>query len=451
MTDTALLAGLEPSMLAVRSLGPRNVPSPLKLSTKVGDGIADFVPDDVRILASVETQAGGETRSDLSFEKAGPRQHVYFDATRARAAIVTCGGLCPGINSVIRSLVLELHYLYEVPEVLGVRFGYEGLNAAEGLPPIRLLPEHVAQIHEFGGSMLGVGRGAQEVSLMVDRLAELGIDMLFTVGGDGTLSGAHAIALEAERRNIKLAVVGVPKTIDNDIAFVDQTFGFDTAIEVARQALSAAHTEAHSARNGVGLVKLMGREAGFIAAHASLASMDVNFCLIPEIPFSLQGPGGLLEALEVRLARRGHAVIAIAEGCGLALAGPGAERDASGNLRFASASLDVGPRLRDAMNAYFKQRNFPATIKYIDPSYMIRSVPANSSDNRYCDLLARHAVHAAMAGKTDIVIGRWNGAFTHVPLELVTTRHKRVDPDGDLWLAVTSTTGQPALATLTGP
>jgi 6-phosphofructokinase 1 len=279
---------------------------------------------------------------------------------------------------------------------------------------------------------------------MVTRLEELGIDILFVVGGDGTMKGAHAIVEVAARRGLALSVVGVPKTIDNDIAFVDQTFGFDTAVQVAAQALEAAHTEAVSARNGVGVVKLMGREAGFIAAHAALASMDVNLCLIPEVPFEMHGKGGVLDVLETRLTERGHALIVIAEGCGLGLERSDSERDASGNLRFGSRDMDVGPRFCAELQTHFKTRRFPVVVKYIDPSYTIRSVAANAADNRYCDLLARHAVHAAMAGKTDLVIGRWSGCFTHVPLAVSTTRRKRVDPNGDLWLAVKSTTGQPS-------
>lgn len=443
MTDPLTLT---PDQLKVATLGPRQVQSPLKLSTKLGDGMADFVADQARVLFSIESTPQDPPAPDVAFEKAGPRRHIFFDPASTRAAIVTCGGLCPGLNSVIRSLVLELHYLYGVRDITGFRFGYEGLNTSRGLPPKKLTPDDVQFIHEYGGSVLGLGRGAQEPSVMVDRLQELGINILFTVGGDGTLQGGHAIAMEAARRGYQLSVVGVPKTIDNDVPFVDQTFGFDTAVEIARLALRSAHTEAVSARNGIGLVKLMGREAGFIAAHATLASMDVNFCLIPEIPFALNGENGLLDALEARILARGHALVVIAEGCGMSLADAAAERDDSGNLRFASAGLDVGPRLRDAISTHFKARKLPVSVKYIDPSYMIRSVPANSSDNRYCDLLARNAVHAAMAGKTDMVIGRWNGAFTHVPLSLVTSKRKRVDPEGELWLAVTSTTGQPPLA-----
>jgi 6-phosphofructokinase 1 len=400
------------------------------------------VEDDAGVLVDVETRSNQPVRSDVSFEKAGARRTIYFDPDRTRAAIVTCGGLCPGINSVIRSLVLELHHGYGVRQVLGLRYGYEGLNKERGLSPAMLSASEVTNIHRAGGSILGLGRGAQAVDMMVARLRELGVNVLFTIGGDGTLAGAHAIASEANRQGFELAVVGVPKTIDNDVPFVDRTFGFDTAVEVAHQALSAAHTEATSARFGIGVVKLMGRNAGFICAHAALASLDVNFCLIPELSFDMTGPQGLCAAVEARLRTRGHALIAVAEGCGVALEHEDAERDASGNLRFSSRELDIGPRLCGALGAHFKAVGVPVTLKYIDPSYMIRSVPANPSDNRYCDLLARQAVHAAMAGKTDLVIGRTNAHFTHVPLALVTTCEKRVSLHSELWSAVSATTGQ---------
>jgi 6-phosphofructokinase 1 len=435
----ASLIELTQAQLDVPTLGARRVASPLGAA-------ADFVPDDLRVLASVETRAGSRGDAARSFEKAGPRSEIYFDPAHTRAGIVTCGGLCPGINSVIRSLVLELHFSYEVQSILGFRFGFEGLNKALGVEPMALSPADVTNIHKAGGSCLGLGRGSQDVPQMVARLRELKVDMLFVIGGDGTLTGAHAIAAEAARQGLVLSVVGVPKTIDNDIPFVERTFGFDTAVQVAARALAAAHTEATSARRGIGVVKLMGREAGFICAHAALASLDVNFCLIPEIAFELDGPGGLLEAVEARLNERGHALIAVAEGCGTRLAHEHAERDASGNLRFASSALDIGPRLCEALTSHFKAAQLGATVKYIDPSYMIRSVAANPSDNHYCDLLARQAVHAAMAGKTDLVIGRANACFTHVPLSLVTRCQKRVPLHGELWSAVTSATGQPSLA-----
>jgi 6-phosphofructokinase 1 len=432
--------------LKVQCLGERTVASPLNLSTIPGDEIADYVPDNARVLYQLEALEDEPIDTSLRFEKAGPRERIFFDPSKTRAAIVTCGGLCPGLNNVIRSMVLELFHKYGVREILGYRFGYRGMSPKAELGPLRLGPDEVRSIHKQGGSFLGVSRGNEPVPVMVDSLIRDKVDILFVVGGDGTLKGGHAIQEEIEKRGLKIAVVGVPKTIDNDVAFVDKTFGFDSAVEIAKLAVDGAHTEAFSAPNGIGLVKLMGRDSGFIAAAAALASLEVNYCLVPEVSFDLQGPLGLFAEMERRLASRGHAVIVAAEGCGRLLVDEHAERDAAGNVRYASADLDIGPKLKDAIVEHFKKANISISLKYIDPSYMIRSVPANANDSIFCDILARHAVHAAMAGKTDIVIGRWHNEFTHVPLSIVTGKRKQIDPDSTLWLAVTETTGQPSLS-----
>jgi 6-phosphofructokinase 1 len=428
--------------LDVKTLGPGQYDSPMHLTS---GGTFPFVAEDARVLWKVQTARSGETVPPLTFERAGMREKLFFDPAKTRVAILTTGGLCPGLNNVIRSMVLELHYRYCVKEIFGVRYGYEGLNPAVGLPMMRLGPAEVQHIHRLGGSMLGVSRGKQDVGVMADTLQRERIDILFVVGGDGTLTGAHALHEELTRRGARIGIVGVPKTIDNDVAYVDKTFGYDTAVDLARLAVDTAHSEAIGARNGVGIVKLMGRESGFVAAAATLASEEVNFCLVPEVPFQLDGPGGLLAALEQRLDSRSHAVIVVAEGCGATLAGATAERDASGNIRYASADADIGPRLRDAIVKHFKQLSKPITVKYIDPSYMIRSVPANASDSVFCNLLARNAVHAGMAGRTDVVIGQMHRIFTHVPLPLATRERKRIDPRGELWHSVIETTGQPSL------
>jgi 6-phosphofructokinase 1 len=440
---TAPMRVLGPDDLAVKRLGASRFDSPLGLSSVRDDLRPDYVADDacqrfVLDVGAMETDA-------LRIEKAGPRARIYFDPAHTRAAIVTCGGLCPGINNVIRAIVLELVHRYHVTDVVGFRYGYEGLDEIAGVPKVALGVREVSEIHKHGGSVLGVGRGAQSITAMVDRLEREGIDMLFTVGGDGTLKGAHAIAEEIARRGLSIAIVGVPKTIDNDVAYIDQTFGFDSAVALARVALEAAHTEAVSARNGIGLVKLMGRESGFIAARATLASADVNFCLVPEVPFSLEGEEGFLRALERRLEERGHALVVVAEGCAVHLARPDElVRDASGNVRFAGPEADVGARLRDAIVAYFGAKKVPITLKLIDPSYMVRSVPANASDAVLCDELARHAVHAAMAGRTDVLVARRHGTYVHVPIALAVSERKRIDPDGSVWQAVMATTGQPS-------
>ncbi len=431
--------------LSVSTLGARTVPSPLGLSTERGDWIADYVPDDARVAYEVETRAGHPIVNPTVFEKAGPRQEIFFDPKATRAGIVTCGGICPGINNVIRSIVLQLHHKYGAGGVLGFRYGFQGLDAAAGLEPQVLFPADVMHIHRQGGSMLGLSRGAHDIDGMVDTLIRHKISILFAIGGDGTLRGAHAIAGAITARGLPIAVVAIPKTIDNDIDLIDKTFGYDTAVDLARLAVDAAHTEASNALNGVGIVKLMGRDAGFIAAAATLASRDVNYCLIPEVPFEVEGPNGLLAALERRLEARRHALIVVGEGCAKRLRNETSMHDASGNLRYASQGLDIGTYLRDVISAHFEARKIPATVKYIDPSYMIRSVPANAQDAIFCDSLARNAVHAGMAGKTDVVIGRMHRVFTHVPLAVVTGRQKQVNPDGSLWLAVTEATGQPSL------
>jgi 6-phosphofructokinase 1 len=439
--------------LTVPTLGPATLPSPLALSTVPDDDIPDFVPDDARVLLSVETTAGAPHVAPLVFEKAGPRARIFFDPAHTRAGIVTCGGLSPGINNVVRAMVLELHYKYGVREILGYRYGFEGLDPAVGIAPMHLGPDQVRSVHTQGGSFLGLSRGRHDVGVMVDTLQRDRVDVFFVIGGDGSLRGAGAIAREIHRRGARIAVVGVPKTIDNDVAYVDKTFGFETAVEMARMAIDGAHAEAVSARNGVAVVKLMGRESGFIAAAATTASAEVNFCLVPEVRFEIDGPGGLLVALERRLHERGHAVIVSAEGCGAALVHDhaSAPHDASGNVRYASPEADIGPHLRDAIVSHFERVGMPITVKYIDPSYIIRSVPANAGDAIFCDTLGRHAVHAAMAGKTGIAMGRWHGVFTHVPLAVATSFRKRIDPDLTTWLAVTETTGQPHLVNARRP
>lgn len=431
---------------SVRSLGPAALASPLELSSKKGDAIPDWVRDDARVLVDVEVGPEGPGPSPASFERGGPRERLFFDPKSTRCALVACGGLCPGLNDVIRAIVLQLRHGYGVPHVLAYPYGYEGLDPASGLSARPLELEDVRDIHRYGGCVIGQSRGRRDVSIMVDTLVRDGVDVLFTLGGDGTLRGAHAIAQEIDRRGLSIAVVGVPKTVDNDIPFVDRTFGFETAVEVARQAVDAAHAEAITARGGVGIVRLMGRDAGFIAAHATLASRDVNFCLVPEVPFALGGERGLLAQLEERLRVRDHAVIVIAEGCASAMIDAAtAVRDRSGNVSYSVDGLDIGPMLRHEILSYLAARGVASTVKYIDPSYMIRGVPAGAVDAAFCDAIGRHAVHAAMAGKTDVLVGRWHRVFTHVPLAAVTGEKKRIDPDGQLWLAVLEATGQPAV------
>ena len=416
--------------MKVSVLGKPRFPSPLRRPVR----------DDLRIPEVIVRDPKSPASPELLFELAGPRTKLFFDPKRTRAGIVTCGGLCPGLNDVIRSIFLELYHAYGVKEVLGFRGGYQGLEPVRGGEPIVLTKEFVDNIHKEGGTVLGTSRGPVDISRAVDNLIRRRIDILFTIGGDGTQRGGNELFQEAKRRGHALAVVGIPKTVDNDVAFVTRTFGYLTAVQEASKVLDRAHTEARSVHNGIALVKLMGRHAGFIAAGATVASQDVNFTLVPEVPFKLEGKRGFLAALQERILKRAHAVVVVAEGAGQDLLETGpAERDASGNVKL----KDIGLLLRERVEAHFKTEKIPAVMRYFDPSYFIRSSPANAEDSILCDLFARHAVHAAMAGKTGLVIGYLHDRFIHVPIEMLASRKKSMDPGGFAWSAVLAVTGQP--------
>ncbi|UCG13824.1 MAG: ATP-dependent 6-phosphofructokinase [Deltaproteobacteria bacterium] len=416
----------------VDRLGECRIPSPMSGVQFVDDDESVLYHSDLRQIEKILESGKKPPR----FEMAGPREKIYFDPSKLKCGIVTCGGLCPGLNDVIRAIVLGLHYQYRVRTVFGFRFGYEGLTHRHGHVPMELNPAAVEDIHQKGGTILGSSRGPQDVSEMVDTLERMNVGILFTIGGDGTLRGAQAISEEIGRRNLKIAVIGIPKTIDNDISCVDLSFGFATAVSETRTAIYSAHSEAVGARNGIGLVKLMGRESGFIAAYATLATNDVNFCLVPEVRFTTEA---FLEALRKRLTDRGHAVVVVGEGAGQDLIERTQERDASGNIRFG----DIGIFLKDQITDYFKKKGGEMTLKYIDPSYTIRSMPANPQDSAFCLRLGHNAVHAGMAGRTNMVLGNWNKEFTHVPITAAVSTRKKIDPNGRLWDYVLTSTGQP--------
>ncbi len=389
--------------------------------------------DKEKIVESLQKEA-------VCFQQAGPREKIYFNPIEVTAGIVTCGGLCPGINDVIRALVMELHYRYKVPRILGFQFGYEGLVKKYGHRPIELTPDKVAHIMNFGGSILGSSRGNQNTADMVDTLCLYGVKMLFCIGGDGTLRGASAIQEEIKKRKEDISVVGIPKTIDNDINYVQKTFGFSTAFSKAVEAVNCAHEEAKGAPHGIGLVKIMGRHSGFIAVNAALASKNVNFVLIPEQDFDLEGKGSFLDILLERVKKRGHAVIIVAEGAGQRFFEDKGEKDPSGNKKLA----DIGIFMKDKITEYFKKQNTTLNLKYIDPSYIIRSVPANAEDSVFCGFLAQNAVHAAFSGKTGCVVGIWNNVFTIMPIAVAVAERKVLHPEkSTLWRALLASTGQP--------
>ena len=431
----------------VETLGPCKIPSPIQFSKNRGNRVANFVRDDEFVFYNIDSYADDGEFSQEDFkknlmEKAGPRENIYFNPAHVNAGICTCGGLCPGLNDVIRAVVRCLYIRYGVRRIRGIKFGFKGLFPEYGFDIIDLGPSVVDEIHKTGGSFLGTSRGGGDrVMEIVDAVEALNMNMLFIVGGDGTQRGALEVAEEIEKRNLKIAVIGIPKTVDNDLLFIQRSFGFDTAVMKATEAVSAAHMEAHSHINGIGLIKLMGRESGFIAASTALASHETNFCLIPEVPFDLDGDNGFLKSLEDRLARRHHAVVIVAEGAGQELLQASGECDASGNTKLA----DIGVYLKDRITQYFKERNIHINLKYIDPSYQIRSSQTSASDSIYCERLGNNAVHAAMAGKTKIVIGLVHDKYVHIPTRLVTAKRNKVNPEGSLWRDVIDATGQPPL------
>ncbi len=441
-TGPPLLGGHD---LKVKTLGPCRRDSPLADLLRARRRSLNSMEESDRVLlddtAAMISARGGAVEDLPGFEAGGPRQKIFFDPSKTRAGIVTCGGLCPGLNNVIRGLVMELTLHYGVRRIIGFRNGYQGFIARYGYPVLDLSPEVVRDINEDGGTILGSSRGQQDPEEIVDCLEQLGVNMLFVIGGDGSLRGAQKIAGVIAERDLRIAVVGVPKTIDNDIAFIDHSFGFRTAFSRATESIRAAHIEARSAPGGVGLVKLMGRHSGFIACYAALAKNDADYVLIPEVPFELDGEHGFLAHVRRTVQERGYAVIIAAEGAGQEhLAGEPAAADASGNARL----HDIQRLLQQRITADFALHGRELNLKLLDPSYAIRSVPANPYDSVYCVRLAHAAVHAAMAGRTEVMVGRWHGRFVHIPIPVATSRRSTVDPDGDLWLSVLEATGQPA-------
>ena len=428
-----------PKSTDISVLGQAKIKNPIDFDRFVNEEDAALVNITRRLVAPKRKSV--KPVDPKYFEPAGPREKVFFDPSKAKCAVVTCGGLCPGLNDVIRAIVMTAHHTYKVPSVLGIQFGLAGFIPEEGYDVVELTPDKVSRIHEFGGTVLGSSRGPQDPDAIVDALERMNVSILFMIGGDGTMRAASKVTTAIAKRGLRISVVGLPKTIDNDINFASPSFGFDTAVERAATAIKGAHVEATGAPWGIGLVKVMGRHAGFIAAQSAFTCPEVNFVLVPEDPFELHGENGFLAALERRMRNRGNAVIVVAEGAGQELLECSGETDASGNLCLS----DVASLLRREIPAHFSAQGIDVTLKYIDPSYVIRSGPANANDRVYCSFLGINAVHAGMSGRTGLVISRWNGRYVHIPMELVTSGKKRINTCSNYWRAVLETTGQPTV------
>jgi 6-phosphofructokinase 1 len=433
------------SDLTIPKLGPSIIASPTgPLMSKMASK-AHFVGDDNFVVFDTDCNflknSFSSNHAIPSLEVAGPRPKIFFDPKKTRAAIVTCGGLCPGLNDVIRALVMTLYYRYGVKNILGIPYGYQGFISKYGHKSVALTPDLVSDIHTKGGTLLGTSRGEESTAAIADYLKAQKINILFVIGGDGTFRGALDLAKTIEDRKEKISLIGIPKTVDNDILYIDRSFGFATAVSAAAKIVTTAHLEARSQPNGIGLVKLMGRHSGFITCLAALATADANFVLIPEVKFELDGKKGFLKSLETRLKNRGHAVILVAEGAGQELIPKGQRgHDASGNIRF----KDIGLFLKEKINEYFKIQKTQVNLKYIDPSYVIRAVEASAVDSVYCLRLGQNAVHAAMSGRTKMVVGKRHNHYVHLPMTIMAKGRQQVDPNSDIWLSVLEATGQPA-------
>jgi 6-phosphofructokinase 1 len=426
----------------ISTLGAAKIPNGLYQRHGTHPSMMRFISDEEKVLVNTLTHPSLRVADPPpTFEIAGPRAKIFFDPIKLKVAIVTCGGMCPGLNSLVRSIVLQLHYMYGVTNIVGIKYGLQGFIPSYNHSLAELNPHVVSGILGRGGAFLGMSRGSQPVDEVVDSLERLNIGLLFMIGGDGTLRAASQIVREITSRKLKLSVICVPKTIDNDINFVDPSFGFQTAVEEATYAIWGAHNEATGAPGGIGLLKLMGRQSGFVAAHATLAMPEVNFCLIPEVDFDLDGPMGLLARLSERIDKQGHAMIVVAEGAGQKFFGSDLGADASGNARLG----DIGVYLKDRINEHFAQTGTEINLKYIDPSYLIRSMPSNSSDRIYTTMLGHYAVHAGMAGKTSMLVTKWLNKFVHIPIKMAISQRRQVKPTSTIWQAVCEATGQPNL------
>ncbi len=430
-----------PEETGISTLGKAKINNPIKFGR--------FVDEDDAVLVNIsrknieKTGKPGKNKKEprlIYFEPAGPRDKVFFDTSKTKCAVVTCGGLCPGLNDVIRAIVMTAHHEYKVPTVLGIQYGLAGFIPEEGYDVVNLTTEYVTPINEFGGTILGSSRGPQDPEAIVDALERMNVSILFMIGGDGTIRAASKVVKEISKRKLSISVIGLPKTIDNDINFASPSFGFDTAVEEATKAVRCANTEAMGAPWGIGLVKVMGRSAGYIAAQSALSYQDVNFVLVPEADFDLRGEKGFLTVLDERMKSRGHAVIVVAEGAGQKLLENSKKTDKSGNVILS----DIAALLKREILEHFHAQGIEPTLKYIDPSYIIRSVPANANDRIYCSFLGINAVHAGMSGRTGMVISRWNGRYVYIPMDLVTKGKKRINTCSNYWRAVLESTGQPA-------
>jgi len=364
-------------------------------------------------------------------------KHIWWEPKKVKAALITAGGLCPGLNSIIQGVTNCLWRDYGVRQIVGITAGYNGLSDPAKHPSMLLTPELVEDIHMRGGSILKAGRGGFNAAKICETLRAGGYTHLFVIGGDGTQYAGHLLYVEARKQKLPISVVGVPKSIDNDVLFVDRTFGFDSAVEAAAGVIRNGWVEATSCPNAVGIVKLMGRDAGFVAAHAALASNLVDLVLVPEVEVEMED---VLQFVDATLAHKGHMVVVVAEGAGQAHVATG-QKDASGHTVYG----DVGVYLRDTLNKHLKPKG--GRTFYIDPSYIIRSVPPTPNDHIYCARLANNAVHTAMRGYTGVCVGAIHNIIVILKSKLIASGKKQLKIKSSTWQSCVQVCSMPEVLT----
>lgn len=401
---------------------------------------------DVDILRLFE-QAGSPPPS---FPEAGPRKELCFDPHRVKAAVVTTGGLAPGLNSVVHSIVDRHFNTYELNETLGgavygIYDGFRGLRDCAS-NSTTLNPKVTLDWLRQGGSNLGSirFRDPQGEKHLVDEIAksitQMAIDILYVIGGDGSQLIAHKVAQAVP----SISVLGVPKTMDNDVLWVRESFGFDTTVEQATHAINALHFEAQSTRR-VGLLQFFGAESGFVAANAALASGQVDLVLIPEAFNNLSDEQlqhywkmllGHLDDRVKRQAHMPHAIVVVAEGVETALVQQKSRKLGRKGDFLELLKQDIAGKVRD-------RRGRCLEIFVNEPRHYIRSGAANAHDQIFCERLGALAVDNGLAGYTNCMVSHWLTEYVLVPLELVVQGQKSIQTSGMFWRQVETSTGQP--------
>ena len=367
--------------------------------------------------------------------RGGPRFHIALDNLRVKACIMTCGGLCPGLNVVIRELVMALRYNYGVAEIYGIKWGFLGFTQKECW--IKLEPEDVKHIHLLGGTVLGTSRRGFDGEEISKQLIKNNVNMVFFIGGDGTHRGIKELSKILKEKKKKIILVGIPKSIDNDMPIIDKSFGLESVVQESVRTIRAANVEANCNLNGIGLVKLFGRSSGFVAMLSTLAARDVNICLIPEIPFNLYGENGLLDFIFQRMQVKEHCVIVVSDGARFSV-----KDYKTSNGRPVE---DIGLVIKKEIIEKSEELGIEVNLKYMDPTYVVRAVPANEYDCNLCAKLAESAVHCAFAGFTNFSVGMINNKPCMIPLEKMCGKSERkVEFNSDDYLMLLASTGQPS-------